>query len=118
MTPLVPVPAAMTSDSDVDQGPTGLVEKVPPGELELSVTGSGARVVRASPVVVVNASAIGSERAPAAIVCGCVPNASSGCIQTLNDFHSSFRFAPSTSPLHQRFSPSVPHAALPGSIGS
>ena len=59
-----------------------------------------------------------AEGAPAAIVCGAVANASTGCVQTRNDFHASLKCAPVRSPTHHRFWPGGPQAALPGSLES
>ena len=73
------------------------------GELELSVTARSTAVVTASPELETRARLIAAEGVPAAMVCAGVANASTGCVQVLNDFHASFRRAPSTSTTHEMF---------------
>jgi hypothetical protein len=97
-------------------GPAADVENCPFGELELSVTVTGAVAICGMPALVSSASVIGPEGAPAGIVCGAVVNASAGAVHVRNDFHASVKVAPARSPA--QFWPAGPHAPAPGLAGS
>src|SRR5215470_3657938 len=108
----------MVSEMVLDHGPPGLVENVPCGEFDTTVTDTGAIAVNGAPLLDVSPSVIGPEGVPAWIVCGGVVKVSSGCDQTWNAFHASLKCAPWRSPTHETFWPPGPQAALPGLLAT
>src|SRR5262249_12707539 len=111
-------PGPTVSVSVVVHGPGGLVANVPRGELELSVTVSGAPVVTGAPEAVVNEMVDGVDGAPAATVSVGGGMARSGCVQVRNDRQASLCVAPGMSTLHSVSSPGGPHAPVPVVSGS
>ena len=81
-----------------DQGPAGLSENCPWGELDASVTVIGVVASCGVPIADTSVRVRGPEGTPAVTVCGCVPNASTACDHVRNDFHCSVNWAPAKSP--------------------
>src|SRR5918995_390927 len=91
-------------------GPAALVENVPAGELERSVTDSGRVTAELS------ASCSGGEIAPAGSVAGVAAIVSNDCAQVRKDRQAPLWRASARSTPHS-VSP-APHAPLPGFSGS
>src|SRR5262245_22399869 len=102
----------MVSVTGGANGPVGAIEKPPLGDAGETVTVIVDCAACAAPVAFRSASVIGPDTAPAAMVCGALLNASSGCVHVRNDCQRFVKEPPGYSP------PQVlVQASTPGSAG-